>query len=120
MSMVVTKYRKLVERLYDRFDSAGMSWSCSSENNFVETKLAGNTIRMFRTKDEDETPLAVLCILGEDGALIERFTDEDIKDDDYEHDGKSYYQLMLSIIDSAKRRATGADVALDAILEELD
>lgn len=121
MSIAHQKYKRLVEGLYNKSLNKAISWSYHSVDKYVETIIANRAIRSWVGEDEEGNPLAIIVIINEDGNLLERFNDEDIKGNPIEfYDGKTYYQLMISIIDMAKRQATGADDAIDAILEELE
>ena len=117
--MAHPKLIKLVQRLEKQTTSGNLDWEEDPFNdgsytvNFSDYSVAiSKEIR--RKGFEDSVTLYRIRLLNEKGNEVESFTDEDI--DEF---GTDNFILMQSIFETARRRATGAEAAIDAVLSEL-
>ena len=120
MSPVVSKFRALVEKLYQRTLDGKLEWNFDSSLPYLWTTIANREIEIEESHNFNGDPLMSILIKS-DGEVIERFNDEMITGVEPKIAGfASYYKLMVELENAAKRRALGADKSLDDVLRELD
>lgn len=119
MTTTVEKYRLLVERLYTRTINKKLSWERDDDetlNYFISDK----TVELSYGENFEEETIIIIKIY-KNGDVIEKFDDETLKGPKPRVGGfESYWSLLANLFDTAKRQATGADDALDSLLDELD
>ena len=113
------KFKKLVNILYSKTYKKEIEWKNDDVLGtycFVGSRM----ISLEEGHNEDMEPIETVEIRNSDGELAESFNDELFKDDTAPAGFTSYWNLMTLIRETARRQATGADDAIDAILLELD
>ncbi|QQS36834.1 MAG: hypothetical protein IPM56_02420 [Ignavibacteriales bacterium] len=114
--MEKNKLITLVEKLSSRSIKGELDWEQTDKEGIFQLTLAKYTIRISaHTSEEDPTSLDIfLTIYNEEGTLIERTVDYDLK-----NDIQNSYQVFKEIYNNARRKAMGVDKALDDILTSL-
>lgn len=121
MTGTVAKYRALTEKLYERTIAKKLKWRYEGEDRSVWVRLAGQTILLSISSNDDFEPLCSLSIQNNEGEFLEGFNDENLGPEKPAIGNfLNWYLLMEAMFQMAKRQATGADEALDNILRELD
>lgn len=121
MSSAVKKYRSLVEKLYEQTISKRIKWHYESGDRLVWTRVAGQTVCIEMSSNNDFEPLCSLRIENAEGDYLEGFNDESLGPEKPRVGNfANWYLIMEATFESAKRQATGADEALDNILKELN
>lgn len=119
MSNVIEKHRKLVELLYQKTNEGQLDWNEDESDNSYMVSIGSSFLEINTTMDENDDPVVFIRVFR-DGNIIERFTDNDIKGRRPSVAGyDTYYKLMSSLYDMAKRRHSGADVVLDDLIQKL-
>ncbi|WP_342249340.1 hypothetical protein [Sphingomonas sp. OTU376] len=119
MATLKEKYQTLVRRLFEKTMSGDVDWEIGFNNDLYCT-LSGRYVYLKYTRDADGEPLEILELKDSSDQIVDSFNDTDITDmvDGYEGIA-NYYQLMSVLRRSARRKAVGADKALDDILRGL-
>ena len=122
MPTAIEKYQSLVQKLFQNTNSKNLSWTHADDNpRYIEIRIANRYLSVAESENENGDPLIVVTIYDDDNNPVEKFDDEDIRGNPVEYyEGKTYYQLLLSIFNMGRRQSTGADEAIDDILLELD
>jgi hypothetical protein len=114
------KQRRFVELLYKKTFERGISWNVNSDSQ-IYTKIANRHLFIFATINDRGEDLIKFNLFGVEGDLSDTFTDETLRyDSAIPRDFDSWYLLCEALLEMARRQASGADDALDAMLEELD
>ncbi|WP_162998140.1 hypothetical protein [Brevundimonas lutea] len=123
MNDVTSRHRKLSERLYVRTESEHQIWTTGTWSGDYETSV-GNYIVSIKAnvKEFDEVDYGIV-ISDKKHTEIDRFWDEEISEPDVKPsvgDFRNHYALMKDLYRKAQRQTSGADKALESILNELD
>ena len=120
MSATVDKYRLLVERLYKRTTARKLIWTYDPFDDDVSTSVSDKKIHLARGENVNDEPIIRLTMRNADHVVLESYDDEDLSGSVPKIPSfSSYFQLMVALRDMAMRQATGADKALDDVLDEL-
>lgn len=121
MSTTVDKYRQLAVRLYDRTIAKGIRWQFDADSNSVEAKIGHQFINLKQSINDDYEFLYVVEITTSSGVFLDGFNDEQLgRAIAPTATSMTYYNVLENLFESAKRQATGADVALDQMLAVLE
>jgi len=114
------KQRRFVELLYKKTLNREIKWNLNDHKQIYST-IAGRSLFSYSELNEDGEDLISFVLFGADGKLSDKFTDEDIKHNNVVPSGfENWYLLCAAILEIGKRQASGADDALDAMIDELD
>lgn len=118
----VEKHKRLVERLHSRVLLKTIEWTPDEfEPEIMQTNINGYVVELRRGNNENGEPLIILVIRDSDGKAIESFSDEDlIGEATSNSEYSSYWSMMDDLLTRATRQASGADKAIDDILEFLE
>ncbi|MCE7030112.1 hypothetical protein [Jiella avicenniae] len=115
--MSLDRYRRLAALLKNKTEDGSLSWSLAGDQSVLQSNISGYTLQLSES-DGDRGSIYTVDIFNKDGDIIDSFNDEDIdKDDLY---AQNFYGMMRETFHAAKRKASGADRALDEILKSLD
>ena len=116
------KMAQLLNKLYSKTSNGELDWTVGDDGRSVKLKIADRMISLEDAGNDNDEPLELLTIFGRNGEVVERIDDEYFSGQDLlDISGhSSYWSLMASLREMAFRYATGADEALDEILNELD
>lgn len=120
MTDTTEKYRALINALYDRTQLKKIKWMWDSGEQCVWSRLGGHIVSLKTSSNSDFEPLCTLSIESRENEYLEGFNDENlgpVKPSNASF--ATWYQMMESLYNIAKRQATGADEALDNILQAL-
>jgi hypothetical protein len=118
--MNLEKQRKLMEVLVRRTRAGEIEWQESFPELF-QVSFKDNSVQLRMEPDDNrETVVYVVSLLNGEGVVVDRFTDEDLDNDQYGRTGQSWFKELEELNNMARRRARGADEVLDAILKEVD
>jgi hypothetical protein len=118
--MSLEKPRKLMEVLVRRTRAGEIDWQESIPDLF-QVSFKDNSVQLrMETDDRNETVVYVVSLLNSEGEVADRFTDEDLDNDQYGKTGELWFKELGQLHNLARRRARGADEVLDAILKEVD
>jgi hypothetical protein len=120
MTSVADKYRALVLKLYNQTINKNIEWAIDPFDRKLFVEMSRYKIRLYSSRDADGEPFENVEILNSSDETIDFFTDGTVS-------GKtpgilghsSYYELMRTLRVQAHRQASGADQALDDILDSL-
>ena len=107
--MEFSKINNLVVRLYEQTANGKIDWEITATSEKYLTTSATYSIII-----SEEEPDYVLTIMDKYDDLIERVSDNDLRE--FNEDA---YELMRSLYISARRNARGVDKAIDDILNTL-
>lgn len=114
------KQRKFVELLYRKTLSREIKWG-TNEHRQIYTKIAGRSLFAYSELNQDGEDLITFVLFGSDDKVSDKFTDEDIKHNNIVPSGfENWYLLCAALLEIGRRQASGADDALDAMIDELD
>ncbi len=119
MTTTGERYAMVIEELYELTLAKKIEWEIDSDNE-VKCALSKYFISLDQTEDAEGAPYISVKIRDGQGSIIDRFNDNDLANQRPNIAGKtSYWQIMLDLIHQAGRQATGADDALDQIIQDL-
>ena len=114
------KHRKFVELLYRKTTAKQIAWVVNEQNQLYAT-IAGRILLITTGVNEHGEDIIVFTIFQENGAKSDGFNDDALSFDNYAPNGfDNWYLLCNAIFELGKRQASGADDALDAMIDELD
>lgn len=116
------KHRRLMEILYEKTKDESLQWEDASWLGNYQTQIGNRYISIKVTPGEfDENDYEVF-ILDDSYNELDRFSDVDISEPELPPNVgnfRNYYLLMEALYRTVKRQISGADKALDEILEQL-
>ena len=123
-SKSIEQHLGLVQRLYARTCDGKVDWEYVRGESKVVTQLGHFIVelRMIPDPDYPDQPDFGIAIIDEGSKEeIEQFTNVMLRPvmDTLSEEGLNPYSLMKYTFDIARRKARGADVALEKILESL-
>lgn len=113
------KQRKLVELLYKKTLERGIKWATNEEKQLFAT-ISGRLLFVYDTINEQGEELIKFSLFDLNDKLSDSFTDETIKDPFAPRGFENWFTLCAALLEMGRRQASGADDALDAMLNELD
>jgi hypothetical protein len=118
--MSLTKSKKLVDLLLAKTQKGGIDWQ-EGFPGFFQVSFRDNTVRLEWNEGRTEgSPVIMVFLLNGEGAIVDRFSDEDLDNDEGSAVGGQWFGKLKELYTSALRHARGADKVLNAILDELD
>ena len=108
---------ELVSRLHGSTKADRVDWRPTTRNDEFEVSFPRYSIRVRQKRRRGEEFDYFITILNEEGVMVEEFSDLDLAQEEFEE--SSAFQLMSEIHEMARRKAMGADQAIDALLKEL-
>lgn len=122
MTEAIQKHRRLAEFLYDLTTQRKLNWAKSDWLNGYDAKVGDHIINLQSSAGQFAENDYYVRIISSSYEELDVFYDGDISDQETKPaigDFTNYYLLLDSLFRTVKRQASGADSALDAILEEL-
>lgn len=114
------KQRRFVELLYQNTMAKKVSWSINDHNQLFAT-IAGRILFVFQGKNQHGEDTVLFKVFGENNSMAENFDDDSLTFDGSLPSGfDSWFNICNAIYEIAKRQVSGADDALDAMIDELD
>ena len=110
---------KLVDLLAKRTEEGEIDWKETPKSNSYQADFTNYSLIISlgtSSRSGEGEPLYILNIIGPTGATIESVDDEELSSQSPEN---SYYTRMKEIYEIARRRASGADAAIDALIDDL-
>ena len=119
-AMSLEKPRKLMDVLVKRTEAGLVDWMETLPDIF-QVSFKDNSVQIRMVVDrENETVTYVVSLLNGEGETVDKFSDEDLDNDQFGNTGGPWYAKLASMFGMARRRARGADKVLDEILKEID
>ncbi len=120
MSTTSEKLRGLVEFLYLKTEESKLDWNLSFDRQSVWSVIGDYRIEIAEDQAESFEKDIRVTVFNKDGDQVDTFTDTYFS-------GKmpakakfnTYYLLMSTNLETAKRQASGADAAIETILTSL-
>jgi hypothetical protein len=120
MSSINTKYKQIVDALYANTKSKSVLWKLTDRGN-PYTQFGNYSVLLENKEDADGAPYILVTITDILGKFIDNFSDNTLSEDSpSDSDLESYWKVMDTLIETARRQARGADSALDEILNQLN
>lgn len=121
MTDIIEKYRRLVDLLIERTIENKLEWRWDKSRRSSTAWLGGTALIISEDQNQNHDDLYTVSILNTNGEILETFTDETISVP-YEQmtDESNYFKKLQTCYTLIHKRATGADVALDNILKDLE
>lgn len=118
--IVAVKHRLFVELVYKKTYKRGIEWRVNDAHQLYTT-IAGRLLFVTMEMNPYQEEIVTFTIYDEAGNKAEQFTDEALSfDSSKPKDFDSWYVIASAIYQIGKRQASGADDALDAMIQELD
>jgi len=114
------RLRSLVEGLYAATRNGNLSWEVTSDDRTFKTQISNNRIEVNIEPGGNGSDDIRVTVYNSSGVQVDSFVDtyfNRMKPANADFDG--YFSLMLSLYESARRNATGADRVLDEIIRSL-
>ena len=121
MNSAEERYVKLVDRLHHLTIEKKLSWKIDNMSDELTCQFSRNKLTLEEGRDADGQPNVKLCVMDFSDDVIDSFTDTmlmKIKPSNQKFE--NHWFLMKDLYVSANRQATGADKAIDDILNELE
>jgi hypothetical protein len=120
MSTTSEKLRGLVESLYLQTDSGKIDWNLSTDRQSVWAKIGSYRIEAADDQIEGFEQDIRITVFSEEGDQIDTFSDSYFRGlIPSNSQFNSYYSLMATFLEMARRQASGADAAIEMILKTL-
>lgn len=120
MSNLKEKYRNLVRRLYDKTTMGQIDWDVD-RNDEIYCSLSNYDVHLKSSRDADGEPLEIVELRNKDNQPVDSFDDVFINEVIFDVPGvDNYYQMMQFVRSAARRKAMGADKALEEVLKDLE
>lgn len=120
MMKIAAKYARLIDLLWIRTQEGSVSWVFDSERTVVKVWGPSSLIELARSVDENFDELYECTIFNKSGDVLEHFNDAFIHEVGTGDSFKSYFSKMEALFDLARRQSTGADKALDEVIDALE
>jgi hypothetical protein len=118
--MSLEKPRKLMEVLVRRTRAGEIDWQESFPDLF-QVSFKDNSVQLRSVPDDErETVVYTVSLLNSEGEVADRFTDEDLDNDQFGTTGQRWFKDLGDLYNMARRHARGADKVLNEILKEVD
>lgn len=114
----IEKYSRLVSALYRKTMDRQINWELDFGDE-VFCRIGGSEIYLDSFRGSDGEPFESLEI-RRNGQVIDKFNDGVLSSEDTGIPGTNYFGLMQDLRMAAKRKAMGADDAIDDILKGLE
>jgi hypothetical protein len=120
--MISEKLGEMVARLKQRTEEGKIDWEETSTRGRFQTTLNDHSLVIVKQENEYDPEVMDYCvtIYNRDGDDIECFADRDLGEVPEANADETYRAMMKEIHAMARRKALGAEEAVDAILEVLD
>jgi hypothetical protein len=120
MNDEITQKRKLVESLYLRTVEGKIEWHYDPVNGSSEATVGNGHVEMDSESDEDGNYYPVVKVLNQNKEVIDRVYGGSLWRSKPSSTGHATYADLISdLLVKAERKAKGADVVLNSILNEL-
>ncbi|WP_068875012.1 MULTISPECIES: hypothetical protein [unclassified Phenylobacterium] len=116
--MTAVKFAKLLDKISENTDLGAIHWQLD-EFGDPYFELNGRKVFVEESVNEEIVPVMVVRILNTAGQLVEKFTDDDLRNREPPA-GMSFFDYMKELQQKAIRQATGADKAVDELISDLD
>lgn len=121
MSSVIQKYRDLVENLFQSTQTGKIVWAMDEYEDCPYCQINTFKILISSSQDAEGEPIVIIRIVDKEDNEIDSFNDNFLRDESPSIEGFSgYWSLMETLHNMARRKASGADEALDNILSFLN
>ena len=120
MPSTMDRLRTLVEVLYIATSEGRLSWSKSTSRSSAYVSKVNNNLVEIDSEPGSRGDDIRINIYDSEGNQIDTFVDPyfgDLKPSNVNFNG--YYSLMTSLLEGARRSATGADKIVDGIIAAL-
>lgn len=112
----IRKWRKISDSLLKLSDIGRLKWDDTAESGKFVSSVGDHTVVLDEyegtDKNGDHVPLIRVRILNFFDDEVDVFTDDDL--------GVEYYHKFKELLRVNERNSTGAEKALDELLDELD
>jgi hypothetical protein len=116
--MTQEKYVRLISKLAHTTNEGLVEWEPTARTDVYQAAFPAYGVRIWRDElDSGETDI-VLAIVNSEGVVIDEVRDTSFQPGDFGTRGA--FTVMSELFRNAKRRALGAEEALDALLKNLD
>jgi hypothetical protein len=120
--VAIRKYRKLSVSLYKRTEDGSLSWEQSIVLDGYDAYFGDKVVNIALIETGLEAPDYQISIVDrENYEPVDKFRDIDIHDPSARDVGgfPNYYKLLEALYNMISRRISGADQAIDNILDQL-
>lgn len=117
--MTTEKYLKLLSRLEEKTASGQADWQTTANDGVFSLAFSNYSVQigLKRVYNQDD-PDVVISILNSVGDVVDAVRDTELGPESG-FELSEFYKRMRRLYDSARRRASGVDEALDSILDDL-
>lgn len=114
--MQLDKQFDMIQLLLQHTRAGGIDWKATSINETISVSFDKASLLLSRlpSRESPDSYDYRVRIIGSEGQVVEEF-----KDVDFEDRTRDAYACLGELFELGRRKALGADDAIDAILEEL-
>lgn len=115
--MQLDKQFKMIQLLLQHTRAGGIDWKATGDGESISVSFDKASLLLTRlpSRESHDAYDYRVRVVGSDGEVVEEF-----KDLDFEDRTREAYLSMGELFELGRRKALGADDAIDAILEELE
>lgn len=120
MSTTMDKLRGLVEHLYHATEGTKLEWNLTGDQETVWTSVGTFRVELSNENTDNFERDIRVTVFNQSGDQVDTFSDsyfQGVKPVTVNLNG--YYSVMSILLEMAKRQASGADAAIEAILAAL-
>lgn len=119
MSDMLRQRRSLVEALYAKTSTGDVDWEHGLSQAAYSADIGDSIVELVKESDEDRIDV-ILTLYDKSYNTIEAFSDSALSGVSPKGSShSSYYNLMSSLYDMARRHSTGATKAVQGVLDAL-
>ena len=115
--MANEKYAQLIKKLVQATSAGTIQWEPTATEEVYQAAFPSYGVRIWRDRQNEGEDI-VLSIINSDGYSIDEVRDSSFAG--RELGPQQPYRVMLDLFQAARRRALGAEQAIDSILKDID
>ncbi|MEJ6789697.1 hypothetical protein BrevBR_09090 [Brevundimonas sp. BR2-1] len=120
-TVIIGKYRKLIESLYKKTDSGNLTWEPSVLFGGFETRVGDKLVIFDMVHTGASVPDYEIKIANAELKIVESFRDTDLHDEGASDvlGFPTYFRLMEAMYGSIQRKNSGVEAILDDLIDNL-
>ncbi|HEX7821404.1 MAG TPA: hypothetical protein VF463_12405 [Sphingobium sp.] len=120
MTDSLQRFARLVDTLLYKTKEGKLSWEYNHAKDEISVWNGDVVLLMVKSRDENYEDLYHISLVNRSGFILERFSDVTISELVSPDGTKNYFTRMGELFETAVRRYTGADKALDEFMSALE
>ena len=116
----IDKFSRFVDLLWEKTQQDKIPWDYDITKNVCKVWGGSNLTQLSVDTDENLDSIYTITLFNSSGIVLDSFSDPYREEANPGPEFKNYYSKMEQLFQLAKKRATGADKALDNFISLLE